>query len=131
MELYFLKEISPSRHWYQIGTFTLAQIRRVTNTNLLFWINLPKPCWNNSFKAPDKICSFYDLTPILLQLSKWFDPKFVDKNLSAEFLVPHLQFSNNLFHFFFSFSRTSMEESSHSTPSPMSSAASSQDSLHR
>ena len=30
-----------------------------------------------------------------------------------------------------SFCRTSMEDSSHSTPSPMSSAASSQDSLHR
>ena len=33
-------------------------------------------------------------------------------------------------YFFLNF-RTSMEESSHSTPSPMSSAASSQDSLHR
>ena len=40
--------------------------------------------------------------------------------------MPHL-----FTYFSFSSSRTSMEESSHSTPSPMSSAASSQDSLHR
>ena len=67
------KNIIPMEHFLEGNVDTLIQMRRVTNTNLLF------------------------------RWSKWLGPKFVDKNPSAEFLVPHLQFSNNLFHFFFHF----------------------------
>ena len=53
-------------------------------------------------------------------LSHWLFTSHI-KNLQN-----NLKFLTNFLNF-----RTSMEESSHSTPSPMSSAASSQDSLHR
>ena len=61
-----------------------------------------------------------------------FLPIFKHYTIALAFNIAHqnpskiLKFLTNFLNF-----RTSMEESSHSTPSPMSSAASSQDSLHR
>ena len=59
----------------------VTQLRRVTNTNLLFWVNLPNafngavPSRKCSIKAPAKWRnSVYVLTEICHQRSKWLRP---------------------------------------------------------
>ena len=72
MELFY-EEIALLSHWY-----TLTQIRRVTNTNIFFWVSLQIPftkCSIVALAAKAKPLFFYYLDGDLLAIkSKWLGP---------------------------------------------------------